>query len=302
MRALNEAGVPFFLKSTDAAGPIYEAQQLMKANEAAGRTVPHTLVYRRTDPYYETPDLNLPPAEAAAISWQRNRDGLPSELDPAYVWLETTNEPGRVWSEWLAEFSLATAQMALNDGYRYAALSWSTGVPERFDWESPAMLAFLRLAGEHPEQIAIAIHEYSLVNETIGREYPYLVGRFQELFDVCDRHGIPRPTILITEWGWEYNSVPDVATAMEHINWASWLYAAYPEVKGAAIWYLGGGFGGIANKAQPLIAPVTEYSLSHYFFIDPGFGAIDAELFRPDEPTFATQAWPAPYPRPHYLP
>ena len=39
MRDLNAAGIPFFLKSTDSAGPIYEAQQLMKANEAAGRFV-----------------------------------------------------------------------------------------------------------------------------------------------------------------------------------------------------------------------------------------------------------------------
>ncbi len=302
MRALNNAGVPFFLKSTDAAGPIYEAQQLMKANEAAGRNIPHTLVFRRTDPFYETPNFELAPEEAAVISWQRNRDGLPPELDPDYVWIETINEPGRIWSEWLAKFSLKTAQLALEDGYRYAALSWSTGVPERHDWESPAMLEFLRLAGQHPDQIAISIHEYSLVNESIGRQYPYLVGRFQDLFDVCDRHGIPRPTILITEWGWEYNSVPDVATAMEHIEWASWLYAAYPEVKGAAIWYLGSGFGGIANQAQRLIAPVTEYSLGNYFFITPGFGAIDAELFRPDNPTHLNQPPFPPYPRPRHLP
>ncbi|HMT21124.1 MAG TPA: hypothetical protein PKE20_07765, partial [Promineifilum sp.] len=97
LRKLNDAGVPFFLKSADAAGPIYEAQQLMKANEVAGREVPHTLVFRLTDGRYEAPfyNLSLSPEEAAAVSWQLNRDDMPSELEKEYVWLETLNEPGR---------------------------------------------------------------------------------------------------------------------------------------------------------------------------------------------------------------
>ena len=76
MRDLNTAGIPFFLKSTDSAGPIYEAQLLMKANEAAGRFVDHTLVFRLTEPRYEAPfyDPALSPDEAAAISWHLNRD------------------------------------------------------------------------------------------------------------------------------------------------------------------------------------------------------------------------------------
>lgn len=309
MRRLNDAGIPFFLKSVDAAGPIWEAQQLMQANEVAGRDVPHTLVFRLTDPRYEAPFYNsgVSPETAAAVSWQVNRDGLPPELDKRYVWLETLNEPGRYGAdgqlqiERLGRFSLATAKLAVAEGYRYAALSWSTGVPEPADWEHPAMLTFLRYAGEHPDRVAVALHEYSLVNEDIGRIYPYLVGRFQTLFDVCNRHDIPRPTILITEWGWEYDSVPEPGVAMEHIAWAAWLYAAYPEVKGAAIWYLGPQFGGIANKAQRLIAPLTDYALSHYFVYTPGRGRIDAALFRPPWQMLlaSPDAAPTPFPRPH---
>lgn len=313
-RRLNDAGVPFFIKSTDAAGPIYEAQQIMKANEAAGRNVPHTLVFRLTDARYEAPFYNtaLSPEAAAAVSWQLNRDNVPKELERGYYWLETLNEPGRFGAddklqiERLARFSLETAKLAVAEGYRYGAFSFSTGVPEPIDWEDPAMLEFLRFAGEHPDQVAVALHEYSLTNDFIARDYPYLVGRFQALFDVCDRYGIPRPTILITEWGWEYNSVPEPPIAMHDVNWASWLYAAYPEVKGAAIWYLGGQFGGIANQAQRLIAPVADYAVSHYFIIDPGKGQIDAELFRPNPPTFLSaetmKSWPTPYPRPNSMP
>jgi hypothetical protein len=312
-RKLNDAGVPFFLKSADAAGPIFEAQEIMKANEAAGRDVPHTLVFRLTDSRYEAPFYNteLTPEEAAAVSWQLNRDDLPAELDREYIWLETLNEPGRFGAdghlqiERLGRFSLATAKLAVAEGYRYGALSWSTGVPEPEDWEHPAMLEFLRYAGEHPDEVAVALHEYSLVTEYIGAGYPYLVGRLQALFEVCDRHGIPRPTVLITEWGWEYDNVPEPIPALEDIAWASWLYAAYPTVKGAAIWYLGPQFGGIANQAQRLIAPLADYAVSHYFIYDPGIGRIDAELFRPHPPTLLGEQLPpapTPFPRPRVMP
>ena len=143
------------------------------------------------------------------------------------------------------------------------------------------MLEFLQLVADHPDQLAIALHEYSYEVDDIGRWYPYLHGRFQDLFAVCDRHGIPRPPVMITEWGWEYDHVPAVAPAMADIRWAAWIYAAYPQVKGAAIWYLGPGFGGIADEAQQFIAPVRDYSVSHYFAYDPGHGSIDTAIFQP---------------------
>lgn len=312
-RKLNDAGVPFFLKSVDSGGPIYEAQELMKANEAAGRSVPHTLVFRFTNERYEAPYYNydVSPEVAAAVSWPLHRDNFPKELEKEYVWFETHNEPGRyghnglLQIERLARFSLATAKQAVADGYKYAALSWSTGVPEREDWEDPAMLEFLRYAADHPDDVAIALHEYSLTNDFISAGYPSLVGRFQDLFDVCDQYGIKRPTVLITEWGWEYNSVPEPAAALEDIAWASWLYAAYPEVKGAAIWYLGPGFGDIDDQTQRLIAPVADYSVSHYYNYTPGIGQIDAGIFKLPIPTLREESpayWPTPFPRPSSWP
>lgn len=322
MKKLNDAGVPFFLKSVDEAGQLLQAQQIMKANEAAGRFIPHTLVFRRTGEVYEAPfyNLELSPEAAAAVSWQLNRDAMPPELEKEYIWLETLNEPGRYGAdgklqiERLGRFSLATAKLAVAEGYRYAAFSFSTGVPEKIDWEDPAMLDFMRYAGEHPEQVAVALHEYSLTITPdrmpfpVAEGYPWLVGRFQELFDVCDKYGIPRPTILITEWGWEYNNVPTPAVAMLDIDWASWLYAAYPEVKGAAIWYLGGGkqWPNIANQAQRLIAPHGDYAVSNYFIIDPGRGQIDTSVFTPPgvKPLLLDEFWaqPTPYPRSQMAP
>ncbi|MEM7118542.1 MAG: hypothetical protein AAF614_39350 [Chloroflexota bacterium] len=278
LRALDNLGIPFFLKSASNAEPIYIAQQMM-----AESGVPHTLVYRTAAPE-EVPPYHLAPAVAAAVHWEFHKEAFPPELDPSVVWIETINEVDKNRSEWLAEFSIEMAKLTMADGFRWATFGWSSGEPEPEHWEGPMMLEWLRLAGQHPDRLAIALHEYSYRTESISHAYPYLVGRFQKLFMAADKHNIPRPTVLITEWGWEYQDVPDPEEALKDIAWASWLYAAYPEVKGAAIWYLGPGFSDIDDQTQRLIDPVGNYSAHNYFVIDPGFGSIAPELFTPNSP------------------
>lgn len=280
MRQLDTAGVPFFLKTADNAEPVYIAQELMKQSG-----VPHTLVYRRVagGDDYNVPFYDLPPEEAARIHWQKHIETFPPELDPSLVWLETVNEVDKNRSEWMAQFALATAQMALRDGYKWAAFGWASGEPEPADWQSPAMLEFLRLAAANPDRIAIALHEYSYTLDDIADQYPYKVGRFQELFRICDQYGIPRPTVLITEWGWTYEDVPTPDRAIRDIAWAANLYAQFPEVKGAAIWYLGGGYGQIEVETQRLIQPLTVFSLQNYFTRPqpPNQTAIEPERYAP---------------------
>jgi hypothetical protein len=276
LATLDSYRIPFFLKSVDVAGTLYEAQQLKLASG-----VSHILVYRRSGEEYDVPRYDLPPEIAAVIHWNLHMAVFPSELDPSQVWLETINEVDKNRSEWLAEFSLVTAQLAIADGFNYAAFSWSSGEPEPYQWQGEKMLEFLRFAGNNPSRVAIALHEYSYIVDDIGDSYPYKVGRFQELFRICDVYGIPRPTVLITEWGWEYRDVPSPNRAMEDIAWANRLYNAYPQVKGAAIWYLGGGFGNIDVQTNRLIEPVTEYSLRNYFGVTPGQGKVDSSLFLP---------------------
>ncbi len=106
-------------------------------------------------------------------------------------------------------------------------------------------------------------HEYSGDVTNIDRGCPYHIGRFKYMFAACDEHGIKRPTTLITEWGWEKGSVPTPDQAITDIAWAAGLYEKHPQIKGAALWYLGSGFDGIANKAQKLIEPVTNFSLDN---------------------------------------
>ncbi len=280
MRQLDAAGVPFFIKTADNAEPVYIAQELMKQSG-----VPHTLVFRNAagGDDYNVPFYDLPPEQAAQIHWQKHIDAFPPELNPNLVWLETVNEVDKNRAEWMAQFSLETAKLALRDGYKWAAFGWSSGEPEPEDWQSPAMLEFLRLAAANPDRIAIALHEYSYLVDDIGHEYPYKIGRFQELFRICDQYGIPRPTVLITEWGWTYESVPPPDRAIRDIAWAANLYAQFPQVKGAAIWFLGGGYGDIEIETQRLIQPLTVFSLQNYFTMPqpPAQTAIEPERFAP---------------------
>jgi hypothetical protein len=263
MRRLDAAGVPVFLKSVDNAEPLFRAQELMRRSG-----VPHVLVYRASG---SVPDYALPPAQAARLHWEFHRANFPPELDPNLVWIETLNEPDRKRSQWLGQFALETARLAMADGFRWAAFGWASGEPEPAQWRSPAMLEFLRLAGENPERLAIAVHEYSYIKSEIDHDYPYKIGRFLALFDIADQHGFPRPTVLITEWGWEYAAIPDVGQAIADVDWATRLYAPFPQVKGAAIWNLGIGccFADISEQVTRLVGPLTLYSLTHYFAIPP---------------------------------
>lgn len=281
MQSLDAEGVPFFLKSVDNAEPLYKAQELMKVSGVA-----HTLVYRSTR--YDVPDYELDPILAAEHYWELEKAIWPPELDPGLVWFETTNEPDKNRAEWLAEFSLRTAQLALRDGYKWSAFGWSSGEPEPSDWESPAMLELLRLIGENPDQLAIALHEYSYVAADIGHEFPHKVGRFLDLFAIADKHGIPRPTVLITEWGWTYNDIPAEPDAMEDVAWAARLYGAYPEVLGAAIWNLGkldDTLLPLNTQVQGLIDNMLALSLDSYFAapLPPEQTPLDAALFPPPQ-------------------
>ena len=260
MRRLDAAGVPFFIKSADNAEPILFAQELMKASG-----VPHVLVYRRSGDEFDLPNYELPPAEAAVQHWQLHRAVFPPELDPSVVWLETINEPDKNRAEWLAEFALVTADLALAEGFRWAAFGWASGEPEMSDWQSPPMLRFLALVAEHPQRLAISLHEYSYLVTDIRHEFPYKIGRFQFLFDAADAHAIPRPTLLITEWGWTYQHVPPPEQAMLDVAWAAELYAPHPQILGAAIWHLGCCYDPVHTETQRLILPLTIYSLGHYF-------------------------------------
>lgn len=261
-QALDQAGIPFFAKGTDSLP--YDAQTI-----AAASTVPHTVVYRTTldninDPYGRdpnVPDYSKSPTAAATEHWAwHKRQAVRARVDPNTTWLETINEVDKNHAEWLAEFAIATAQLTMADGYKWLAFGWSTGEPEVAHWEGPKMQEFLSLVAANPDKLGIALHEYSLDVTNIENAIGYLIGRFQLLLDIN-----PNVNIYITEWGWEYASVPTVAQAMQDYMTIGALYAQYPQIKGAATWALNGGWGNIGATVVQYIFPLLELTLNTDF-------------------------------------
>jgi hypothetical protein len=120
------------------------------------------------------------------------------------------------------------------------------------------MLRFLDLCQQHPDRLAVAVHEYSLSTKDIMNGDGNLVGRISLLIEACEKHNIKTPDIFITEWGWTERNIPRVNTAKKHILQAGEVYAKYPAIKGAAIWALSGGWGTLDKQTARLMQPLKE--------------------------------------------
>ena len=286
-RCLDAAGVPFTVKEVPSA---HNASAAEAARLKARSGVPHVAIFRRCcqeqGVVYELPACALQPGgwnnctddiaqQEATAHWERHRLRLPLDVvERQSVWVETINEPWkgdntRNNAEWLAKFSYYTALAAMADGYNYAAFGWSSGEPEPgpppyplspgYQWDGPEMQKFLRLAAQHPDRIAISLHEYNYGDPTLRDTYPSLVGRFQKLFERCDANNIPRPTVLVTEFGWPGTPPVEEVMSPDNVPWAAGLYAGHRQVKGAALWDQG--------DLSSHLSAMTAYALQNYFAI-----------------------------------
>ena len=266
-KRLDEAGRKFCLKSVDHYGHADEALNMPNPHN-----VEHTVVFRlssrgQSDDYdYDVPAYNLEPEQAAHIHMERINDRLPSEFD-SRCWIEPINEVDQERSEWLGQFAVECAKIVLEGASmgdpirveRLLMFAWSSGEPEAYRW--PHMKEYLKLCAAYPSKFGIALHEYSYVRDNVWRDYPFMVGRFQALYDYCDKEGIARPFVVMTEWGWTLNDVPSPAQAMKDIAEVGKLYKGIP----AAIWCLQGGdeWGSqIQQDTQKMIEPLTALSLA----------------------------------------
>lgn len=261
MPRLDEARIPFFIASADDYGIIDEGVQLARASG-----VDHHFMYRlstrgQKDGFdYDVPQYHLDPNAAAPIHWQAIIAKLPPEFDKR-VWIAPINEVDKNRADWIGRFSWAISNQARAGGYRVALPAWASGEPEPEQWLTPGMELYLRECAKYPEKVAACIHEYSYSADQLDNGYPWLIGRFRFLEDACNRLGIAPPTTYIKEFGWTLNDMPNPDEAMRQLEWAMELYAEVDWIRGAALWWLGGGFDNIANKLQKLIKPVTDVTL-----------------------------------------
>jgi hypothetical protein len=269
MRRLDEAGIPFAVKSVNDTGLALEA-----AGYARRSGVAHNIILRFTNPggaANDVPEYDLSAPKAARNHWERVLASVPPEFDEFkdLVWLEPVNELDKNRADWLGSFAHHLGQLALADGYRLAMFGMNAGEPEPEQWELPGMLQYLQDCAAHPDRLSISLHEAKLedMNAPIESYFPHLIGRFRYLYDVCDRRKFARPTTFISEWAWSYNDMPEPASAMEDVKWVSELVAGYPSLRAVYLWNLAGGpqWANLPNRLQRLIAPITVYTLAARF-------------------------------------
>lgn len=261
-KKLDAAGRPAIIKSADDYGVCRELAALRQRS-----SVPHVIVFRKSGGPFELPDYTVPATQAARDHWALVTANLPPEFhrdgDKEHVWLEIINEPDKNRADWLGWFMVEAGRLAVDQGYKLAGPGWSSGEPEPDHWRTPGWQEYLRLCARHPDHLGVALHEYSLEVSTVMAGGGFLIGRFRQLFQAADELGVARPTTIMTEFGWAATDVPPPDRALADLRKVANLYRPHPQIIGAAIWYLGAGYEGIADKTQRLIAPVTEYALSN---------------------------------------
>ncbi|MFQ5419180.1 MAG: NBR1-Ig-like domain-containing protein, partial [Anaerolineae bacterium] len=267
---LNVAGIPVFLKAKDTYRPIQQALEWIK-----GSDVPHTFLYRmcrhrsqteseRPSFNFDEPNYELDPKEAASQHWRAILSNLPSEFDPSQVWLEVLHEPDESYADWLGFFALEIGQIALEQGFRLALFGWGNRQPSREAWYQGGLVEYLHLCQQYPDQFAISLHEYSHNPQTLFETNDSGIGYFQELVAATRDKELQPPTIFISEWGWQQEEIPDPELALDHIHQAAELYAQFPEIRGAALWTLGGQ-SRVGQNVARLIKPLTDFSLNVRF-------------------------------------
>ena len=248
---------PAIVQSVDHAGVIYQAQLYGKDEDV--------LVFRFQKNGLDLLNYSADPIEFARRRWADIVRYWPPELDPAKVWTVAMNEPSKEISEedWIAECNMEIARLALESGRRYLAFGWSGGTPEVDFWENPTVLEYLELCGEHEDLLGISLHEYSFT-DNLRDGYPYLVGRFQFLLDVCDDYNIEYPTIVIGEFGWREASLrPSPDSFVSQLTWAQDVYKAYPHIAGAAIWTLGKWSGTVVGDLESNMTDLTRMAADY---------------------------------------
>lgn len=308
MRSLDAAGIPFTQKSVGIMP--WDGQEIARNSD-----LPHAVIYRKEGREWDVPDYDKPAHEAAVEHWNKHIAELPPELDKSITWIETINEiaqhfdydpdeipphpviDGRTITDfvdedgnpkkrlsnaaWLGKFAGRTAELAVQQGYKWLAFGWSSGEPEPEVWDVLQMRNFLNFAQTNFRNIGIALHEYSYNKDYLFDPNPEArhawIGRYKEL-----KKRFPRLRIFITEWGWEYQDVPPYEEARAEMEEAAQMYLE-DGVESIAIWQIGGGakgnWGQIANQVngyfEPMRQDLLNGSLSHEWESNPTEPPID---------------------------
>ena len=282
MADLDAAGIPFSMKSVRDAGLAVEA-----AEYARNSGLPHNIIYRIDQPYGlpdDVPNYKVSPEQSATDYWQHCLQTLNTapELVPFkdLIWIELINEARVKWdyddpnwnnmhpADWLGWFVHHLGKLVNQAGWKFVAFGMNAGEPEIEDWLQPGMIQYLQDCAENYDKLAISLHEGKTggaVLDPIEDHHPFMAGRFQFLFAICDRLGIRRPRVMLSEWAWAHNNMPDdLEYALEDMRWIQLLTHNFEDLQGTFMWTLADGWGGISDKLQRTIAPWKSWLLTNY--------------------------------------
>jgi uncharacterized protein YgiM (DUF1202 family) len=301
IQELTRNNIAFFSASTDAFSILSDLQNAREAHPE----VPHTANFCLTGYWpedesqpnryhFNVPEYTKAPSEEVARRhWDMVEKRVPIH-DPQRspikwhvpcIWISTWNEIADYvgWfkkddpkqepvnpvagfagnADLIGHHAVEVGKEAVRRGYRWAAFGFAGGNPEEGFWDAPGVLAYLRLCEKHPDQLGVALHEYSLADTILNR--PDHIGRFKQLHDACDRHGIRRPVIQFKEFGWRDIKIPDNPdVAMQELIEVAKMYMEHPNIHGAAIWTVQPWQGsGIHHQVVGLIPRLRDAALQH---------------------------------------
>ena len=251
----------------------------------------HQLLYRVVKEGGEgwaVPNYDLSPKAAALEYYNRVEPHIHFRVkeNKDRVWIAVGNELDKNKCDWLGRWGIESANIWNANGYKVAMFGFASGTPEPEGWGEEGMVEFLKFAAVMKDLVAVNLHEYSYNNDLL-HIFPWLIGRFQFLYRLCDAMGIDRPTTWIGEWGWHNDDVPGVSAGMPQLMDVANLYAQFNTIKGAAFWTLQTWNSELYNKVNQYINPVTEFSVNYEFaefskqddvFVEPDYGTEEERM------------------------
>ena len=195
-KPLIAAGIAPVVMSIDSAGHCYDVWKLVAGTPLETQAV---MNFRRTGDAaagqpngMDVADYDADPVADADRMYDWHMTRWPKELPAHRVWTQFTNEPRKEAHEWLARHALQLCRRALADGRRICLFGWAAGTPEPEAWHTAAATELLALLRLHPDQLAIAVNEYSYETDTLNA--PHLLGRWQVIpkpWPTCARNRPP---------------------------------------------------------------------------------------------------------------
>ena len=301
---LNAAGISVGMTAVDDAGAIVELVKSGIEHGIKNAPVYRMLDFARfgIPDNGDLPDYHKPPDEAADEMFWRIQQRLlvtPELTDTilAQTYLLITNEPRTAPdandpnyadmhpADWLGRYEYHLSRLIVeNTTANYLAFGFNAGTPEPMDWSRSGMEKFLLYAAEQNGRIGTAVHEgmvsrADFIHPDTGEPlnwrtdnamywYPYVIGRFEAINDRCDRLGIERIPIAITEFAWLYNNFPvehNYAKVTADVMSVGEMVAKSPNVLTVNIWNTELGWGGIADKVVPFLPVLRDLTLSVVF-------------------------------------